>query len=238
VVCIIATSGARLSLFSWPQKCAAFGVEACYVLQTPLECYGIRSPTKMARSQPRPSRHSTNKELPLAIGGRSLPRPNIFLSSDNGLTPHLVRTFKVSKDPDFASKVRDITGLYLDPPDKALVLSVDEKSQIQALDRTQPGLPMKKGRAGTMTHDYKRNGTTTLFAALDVATGKVIGECLPRHRATEFLRFLKKIDLDTPARLDLHLILDNYSTHKTPAVTRWLKRHPRFKLHFTPTSCS
>ncbi len=155
-----------------------------------------------------------------------------------GLKPHLVRTFKVSKDPDFASKVRDITGLYLDPPDKALVLSVDEKSQIQALDRTQPGLPMKKGRAGTMTHDYKRNGTTTLFAALDVATGKVIGECLPRHRATEFLRFLKKIDLDTPARLDLHLILDNYSTHKTPAVKRWLKRHPRFKLHFTPTSCS
>lgn len=128
---------------------------------------------------------------------------------EHGLKPHLVGTFKVSNDPDFARKVEDITGLYLDPPEKALVLAVDEKSQIQALDRTQPGLPMKKGRAGTMTHDYKRHGTTTLFAALDVATGKVIGECLPRHRAKEFLRFLKKIDLETPARLSLHLILDN-----------------------------
>jgi transposase len=157
---------------------------------------------------------------------------------EHGLKPHLVGTFKVSTDPDFARKVEDITGLYLDPPEKALVLAVDEKSQIQALDRTQPGLPMKKGRAGTMTHDYKRHGTTTLFAALDVATGKVIGECLPRHRAKEFLAFLKKIDLQTPARLGLHLILDNYGTHKTPAVNRWLKRHPRFKLHFTPTSCS
>ena len=156
----------------------------------------------------------------------------------HGLKPHLVRTFKASNDPDFAKKVEDIVGLYLDPPEKALVLAVDEKSQIQALDRTQPGLPIKKGRAGTMTHDYKRHGTTTLFAALDVATGKVIGECLPRHRAKEFLTFLKKIDRETLPHLDLHLILDNYATHKTPAVQRWLKRHPRFKLHFTPTSSS
>src|SRR3984893_12873631 len=156
----------------------------------------------------------------------------------NGLKPHLLKTFKLSNDPNFIEKLEDVVGLYMNPPDHAMVFCIDEKSQIQALDRTQPGLPMKKGRAGTMTHDYKRNGTTTLFAALDVATGKVIGECLPRHRATEFLRFLKKIDLDTPARLDLHLILDNYSTHKTPAVKRWLKRHPRFKLHFTPTSSS
>src|SRR5713226_3235934 len=156
----------------------------------------------------------------------------------HGLKPHLVRTFKASNDPDFAKKVKDIDGLYLDPPEKALVLAVDEKSQIQALDRTQPGLPIKKGRAGTMTHDYKRHGTTTLFAALDVATGKVIGECLPRHRAKEFLTFLKKILRETPAHLDLHLILDNYSTHKTDAVKRWLKRNPRCKLHFTPTSCS
>jgi len=158
--------------------------------------------------------------------------------NQHGLKPHLARTFKVSNDPDFTSKVADIVGLYLDPPEQALVLAVDEKSQIQALDRTQPGLPMKKGRAGTMTHDYKRHGTTTLFAALNVATGKVIGECLPRHRAKEFLMFLKKIDRDTLPCLNLHLIVDNYGTHKTPAVNRWLKRHPRFKLHFTPTSCS
>ncbi len=156
----------------------------------------------------------------------------------HGLKPHLVRTFKASNDPDFSKKVEDIVGLYLDPPEKALVLAVDEKSQIQALDRTQPGLPIKKGRAGTMTHDYKRHGTTTLFAALDVATGKVIGECLPRHRAKEFLTFLKRIDRETLPYLDLHLILDNYATHKTPDVQRWLKRHPRFKLHFTPTSSS
>ena len=155
-----------------------------------------------------------------------------------GLKPHLVRSFKVSNDPDFAEKVEDIVGLYLDPPDKALVLCVDEKSQIQALDRTQPGLPMKKGRAGTMTHDYKRHGTTTLFAALDVASGAVIGQCLPRHRAAEFLAFLKKIDRATPAHLDLHLIADNYATHKTPAVKRWFKRHARFHIHFTPTSSS
>jgi transposase len=158
--------------------------------------------------------------------------------AEYGLKPHLVRSFKVSNDPDFAAKVEDIVGLYVDPPEKALVLSVDEKSQIQALDRTQPGLPLKKGRAGTMTHDYKRHGTTTLFAALDVASGAVIGECLARHRAKEFLAFLKKIDCETPAHLDLHLILDNYATHKTPTVQRWLARHKRFKLHFTPTSSS
>lgn len=158
--------------------------------------------------------------------------------AEHDLKPHLVKSFKVSTDPNFAVKVEDIIGLYLDPPERALVLAIDEKSQIQALDRTQPGLPLKKGRAGTMTHDYKRNGTTTLFAALDIATGKVIGECLARHRADEFLAFLKKIDRETPAHLDLHLILDNYATHKTPAVKRWLARHKRFILHFTPTSCS
>jgi len=155
-----------------------------------------------------------------------------------GLKPHLVRGFKVSNDPEFVAKVKDVVGLYLDPPNNALVLAVDEKSQIQALDRTQPGLPLKKGRAGTMTHDYKRNGTTTLFAALNVATGEVIGECLPRHRAREFLTFLKAIDRQTPAALDLHLVLDNYATHKAPPIKRWLKRHPRFTLHFTPTSSS
>jgi transposase len=156
----------------------------------------------------------------------------------HGLKPHLIETFKISRDKNFAAKVADVVGLYLNPPDKALVLCVDEKSQIQALDRTQPGLPMKRGRAGTMTHDYKRNGTTTLFAALNMLDGSVIGTCLPRHRHREFLRFLKLIDQQTPARLDLHLVVDNYATHKTPAVKRWLKAHPRFHLHFTPTSAS
>src|SRR5256885_3792039 len=156
----------------------------------------------------------------------------------HGLKPHLVKTFKVSRDKHFAAKVEDVVGLYLDPPDKALVLCVDEKSQIQALDRTQPGLPMKKGRAGTMTHAYKRNGTTTLFAALNMLDGSVIGACMPRHRHREFLRFLKLLDQQTPTRLDLHLIVDNYATHKTPAVKRWIKAHPRFHLHFTPTSGS
>ena len=156
----------------------------------------------------------------------------------HGLKPHLTRTFKLSRDPHFSEKVADVVGLYLNPPDKALVLSVDEKSQIQALDRTQPGLPMKKGRAGTMTHDYKRHGVTTLFAALDVASGKVIGECMNRHRHQEFLRFLRTIDRSTPKNLDLHLIADNYATHKHPKVKAWLARHPRFHLHFTPTSAS
>ncbi|MEF9437570.1 MAG: IS630 family transposase, partial [Candidatus Mariimomonas ferrooxydans] len=154
------------------------------------------------------------------------------------LKPHLVRTFKVSNDPNFVEKVKDIVGLYLNPPDKAMVLCIDEKSQIQALDRTQPGLPMKKGRAGTMTHDYKRYGTTTLFAALNILDGKVIGQCMLRHRQYEFLKFLKKIDKETPNELDLHLIADNYGSHKTEKVKAWLKKHPRFKMHFTPTSAS
>ena len=155
-----------------------------------------------------------------------------------GLKPHLVRKFKLSNDPNFEEKVTDVVGLYLNPPDKALVLCIDEKSQIQALDRTQPGLPMKKGRAGTMTHDYKRNGVTTLFAALDVKSGEVIGECLPRHRAKEFIRFLNKIDRSVAKHLDIHAICDNYKTHKTKEVQAWLARHPRFKLHFIPTSSS
>lgn len=154
------------------------------------------------------------------------------------LKPHMVRTFKISNDPKFIEKVKDIVGLYLNPPDKALVLCVDEKSQIQALDRTQPGLPMKKGRAGTMTHDYKRHGTTTLFAALNILDGKVIGKCMPKHRQEEFLKFLRKINKETPKNLDLHLIVDNYGSHKTPKVRQWLSKHPRFKMHFTPTSAS
>jgi len=156
----------------------------------------------------------------------------------HNLKPHLIKTFKLSRDKQFMEKLHDIVGLYMNPPDKAIVLCVDEKSQIQALDRTQPGLPMKKGRCGTQTHDYKRNGTTTLFAALSMLDGKVIGDCMPRHRHQEFIRFLKKIDTETPPGLDLHLIADNYGTHKHPRVKSWLRRHPRFHLHFIPTSSS
>ncbi|MFO7805809.1 MAG: IS630 family transposase [Paracoccaceae bacterium] len=158
--------------------------------------------------------------------------------AEAGLKPHLTKGFKVSNDPLFEEKVTDIVGLYLDPPDRAVVLCVDEKSQIQALDRTQPGLPLKKGRTATMTHDYKRHGTTTLFAALDVKSGMVIGDCMPRHRAKEFLKFLRRIDRAVLNPRDIHLVLDTYATHKTPEVKAWLDKHPRFKLHFTPTSAS
>ena len=156
----------------------------------------------------------------------------------HGLAPHRARTFKLSRDPLFSEKLSDVVGLYLNPPEKALVLCVDEKSQIQALDRTQPSLPMKRGRAGTMTHDYKRNGTTTLFAALSTLDGSVVGQCLPRHRHQEFLKFLRTLDREFPAELELHLILDNYQTHKHANVAAWLEKHPRFHLHFTPTSSS
>jgi transposase len=156
----------------------------------------------------------------------------------HGLQPHRVRRFKLSKDPDFVPKLREIVGLYVDPPAHAIVLSFDEKSQIQALDRTQPGLPMKKGRAGTMTHDYKRHGTTTLFAALDVVEGKVIGRCMQRHRHQEFIRFLNAVEAEIPVGKIIHVVLDNYATHKHPKVKAWLARHPRFVFHFTPKSCS
>ena len=156
----------------------------------------------------------------------------------HGLQPHRVRQFKLSNDPDFVAKLRDVVGLYVDPPAHAIVLSVDEKSQIQALDRTQPGLPMKKGRAGTMTHDYKRNGTTTLFAALNVLDGTVIGRNMQRHRHQEFIRFLNAVEAEVPAGKLVHVILDNYAAHKHPRVRQWLDRHERFTFHFVPTSCS
>jgi len=156
----------------------------------------------------------------------------------HGLKPHLVRGFKVSRDPRFVEKLEDIVGLYMSPPEHALVLCCDEKRQVQALDRTQPGLPLKKGRAATMTHDYKRNGTTTLFAALNVLDGQVIAQCQQRHRHVEWLKFLRKIDRETPKDKTLHLIADNYATHKHPAVQEWLAKHPRFEMHFTPTSAS
>lgn len=157
---------------------------------------------------------------------------------EHNLKPHRVKTFKLSRDPRFIEKLVDVVGLYLNPPEHALVLCCDEKSQIQALDRTQPGLPLKKGRCGTMTHDYVRHGTTTLFTALELLEGRVIGLCQKRHRHQEWLRFLKKIDADTPAHLDLHLIADNYATHKHKKVKAWLARHPRFHMHFIPTSSS
>lgn len=156
----------------------------------------------------------------------------------HGLKPHRVESFKISRDPEFAAKLEDVVGLYLNPPDHALVLSVDEKSQIQALDRTQPGLPMKKGRGQTMTHDYKRNGTTTLFAALNTATGEVYGLCQERHRHQEWLKFLRLIDETVDAEKQIHIICDNYATHKHPRVRRWLAKHKRFHVHFTPTSAS
>lgn len=156
----------------------------------------------------------------------------------HNLKPHRTKTFKLSRDPKFLQKLTDVVGLYLNPPDKAIVLCVDEKSQIQALNRTQPGLPLKKGRCGTMTHDYKRNGTTTLFAALDVLQGKVIGDCHKRHRHQEFLKFLRRIDREFPGNSPLHLVVDNYGTHGTVEVKAWLKKHSRFAMHFVPTSCS
>jgi transposase len=156
----------------------------------------------------------------------------------HNLKPHLSRTFKLSRDAKFLEKLTDVVGLYLNPPDKALVLCLDEKSQIQALDRTQPGLPLKKGRCGTMTHDYKRNGTTTLFAALNVLDGKVMGACHGRHRHQEWLKFLRRLDREFPLELPLHLVMDNYGTHKEPHVQAWLKKHPRFVCHFVPTSSS
>ena len=192
--------------------------------------------TKTTRETPPNATHWSVRTMGKAVGISHTSVQRIWAA--HGLKPHLVSTFKVSNDPRFAEKVADVIGLYLNPPDKALVLSVDEKSQVQALDRTQPGLPMKKGRAGTMTHDYKRNGTTTLFAALNVLDGTVIGQCMKRHRHQEILRFLRKLDRETPNHLDIHLIVDNYATHKHAKVKKWLEKHPRFHFHFTPTSAS
>jgi transposase len=191
---------------------------------------------KTTRETPDDATHGSTRSMAKAVGVSKATVSRIWRAA--GLKPHVVKTFKVSNDPHFVEKVRDVVGLYLDPPENALVLSCDEKSQIQALDRTQKSLPLVPGRLGTRTPDYKRNGTTTLFAAIDAARGTVIGTCLPRHRHQEWIRFLKRIDLETPAGLDLHLIVDNYATHKHPKVTAWLAKHPRFHAHFIPTSSS
>jgi transposase len=192
--------------------------------------------TTTLESTPRDATHWSTRSMAKATGLSQSAISRIWRAF--ALQPHRVETFKLSKDPLFIDKVRDIAGLYLQPPDRALVLCVDEKSQIQALDRSAPTLPLRAGYAERRTHDYRRHGTTSLFAALNVATGQIIGECHRRHRSTEFLKFLKTIDATVPRDLDLHLILDNYGTHKTPRVQRWLAMHPRFHLHFTPTSAS
>jgi transposase len=191
---------------------------------------------RTVQEKPEQATHWSTRSLAIVMGISPATVQRIW--KRHGLKPHRVRSFKLSRDPHFIEKLTDVVGLYVDPPEKAMVFCVDEKTQIQALQRTQPGLPMKKGRAGTMTHDYKRHGTTTLFAALDVLTGAVIGQCFPRHRHDEFLVFLKKLDKETPAKLDLHLIMDNYATHKHPDVELWLVHHPRFHMHFIPTSSS
>lgn len=186
--------------------------------------------------KPENATHWTTREIAEAVGANQSLVFRVLRA--NGLKPHLVKTFKVSNDPRFEEKLRDVVGLYLNPPEHALVISADEKTSIQALDRTQPELPIKKGRCGTMTHDYKRNGTTTLFAAIEMAEGRVISTCMDKHRHQEWLKFLRLIDKETPAGLDIHLIVDNYATHKHEKVKAWLKRHPRFHMHFTPTCSS
>lgn len=187
-------------------------------------------------TKPRDATHWSTRSMAAALGMTQSAVSRIWRAF--ALQPHRTTTFKLSKDPLFVEKVRDIVGLYLSPPDRALVLCVDEKSQIQALDRTQPLLPMSMGHAESRTHDYVRHGTTSLFAALDVKTGRVIGQCHRRHRALEFRKFLDTIDANVPTQLDVHLVLDNSSTHKTPLIHRWLAKHPRYHLHFTPTSSS
>lgn len=191
---------------------------------------------KTLNEKPEGATHWSTRTMAKEVGANQMFVSRVW--RENGLKPHLTKQFKLSNDPNFQDKLEDVVGLYLNPPDNAAVFCVDEKSSIQALDRTQPGLPMKKGRAGTMTHDYKRNGTSTLFAALNVFTGEVIGECKQKHRHQEFLQFLKTVEKQTPEELDLHVIVDNYSTHKHKKVKNWLKRNKRVTLHFIPTSSS
>src|SRR6202171_1766605 len=188
------------------------------------------------RSKPQGMTHWSCRLMAEAQGGSKNTVSRLWQL--HNIRPHLSRTFKLSRDAKFLEKLTDVVGLYMNPPEKALVLCVDEKSQIQALDRTRPGLPMKKGRCGTMTHDYKRNGTTTLFAALQLLQGKVIGQCYERHRHQEFLKFLRRLDQEFPGEVPCHLVMDNYGTHSHKKVRNWLKRHPRFVLHFVPTSSS
>ena len=232
----------RPTVIDWRNRFAAGGVKALYDDRPrgrsfkPLNRAKESEVVEKTQAAPQHATHWSCRGMAKICGISKASVQRIW--SAHGLKPHLVKTFKLSNDPRFIEKLEDVVGLYLSPPEHALVFCIDEKSQIQALDRTQPGLPMKKGRAGTMTHDYKRNGTTTLFAALDVLKGEVIGQCMKRHRHQEFLKFLKVIDRGTPGHLDIHAIADNYATHKHPVVKAWLAKNPRFHLHFIPTSSS
>ncbi len=245
------TGKGKPTIWRWQARFMAEGIDGLLRDATrpsrkqPLTAAAIEQVVAMTLAEPPgEATHWTGRALAEAAGisHRSVQR----IWAAHGLKPHRVRAFKLSNDPQFAAKLHDVVGLYIDPPEHALVLSVDEKSQIQslplartgALDRTQPGLPMKRGRCGTMTHDYKRHGTTTLFAALNLLDGKLIGQCMSRHRHQEFIRFLNKINRETPAGREVHLIVDNYATHKHPKVRAWLGRHQRFHFHFTPTAAS
>jgi transposase len=238
-----ATGKGKPTIWRWQERYMKAGLDGLLRDAPRGKAFAAITPEQVARvvdltlhATPLGATHWTLRSMARTVG--LAPSSVHRIWQQHGLKPHKVETFKLSNDPLFVDKVRDIVGLYIDPPEHAIVLSVDEKSQIQALDRTQPGLPMKPGRAATMTHDYKRNGTATLFAALDVLEGKIIGQCMLRHRASEFVRFLRTIDKNTPPERELHLIMDNYATHKAPPVRRWLARHPRFHVHFTPTSAS
>ena len=237
------TGKARPSVWRWQARYLEAGVDGLLRDKTrPARIPRLASDlvgwvvARTLESPPGETSHRTVRMMARAAGISPASVQRIWAA--HGLQPHRVRTFKLSADPAVAAKLRDVVGLHVDPPVHAVVLSVDEKSQIQALDRTQPGLPMKKGRAGTMTHDYKRNGTTTLFAALNVLDGRVIGQCMQRHRHQEFIRFLNRIERDVPAGKLVHVILDDYATHEHPKVRAWLDRHERWTFHYTPTSAS
>jgi len=233
----------RKTVMLWRRRFVQEGVDALWEIAAGRGRKATYGPEKIQaivdttlRSKPKGATHWSCRTL-AAAQGISKSAVNRIWQSHN-LKPHRTKTFKLSRDAKFLEKLTDVVGLYLNPPQQALVLCVDEKSQIQALDRTQPGLPIKKGRCGTMTHDYKRNGTTTLFAALEILQGRVIGQCHERHRHQEFLRFLRRLDQEFPGKTPLHLVMDNYGTHKHAKVRDWLNRHPRFVCHFVPTSSS
>ena len=233
----------RVSVIEWRKRFAAEGLEALGKVREGRGRPRTISPEKVSQiihltlnTLPEHATHWSCRSMATKVGVSSATVQRVW--SEHRLYPHRVRTFKLSKDPKFVEKLTDVVGLYLNPPDKAAVLCVDEKSMIQALDRTQPGLPIKPGKAGTMTHDYKRHGTTSLYAALNILDGEVVGQCTQRHRHQEFLRFLRRLDREFPKSLDLHLVLDNSSTHSHVNVRTWLDAHPRFRLHFVPTSSS
>src|ERR1700741_685514 len=232
----------RPTVVDWRARYVEGGVKALYEDRPRGKSFEAVARSKEAeivaktQSTPADATHWSCRRMAEACGVSKASVQRIWQA--NGLKPHLVNTFKLSNDPHFIEKLEDVVGLYLNPPEQALVFCIDEKSQIQALDRPQPGLPIKKGRAGTMTHDYKRNGTTTLFAALNVLDGTVIGRNMQRHRHQEFIRFLNAVETQVPARKQIHAIVDNYATHRHPKVRQWLTRHPRWTFHFTPTSAS